>query len=266
MLAVPGQAVKAGDLLVQLDSGEIQARLDQATAVRDQFGRETERLRRLLADSTVSLQEFEATESRYQVAAAAVAEAATLLLQTRIVAPFDGVVARKFADVGDLASPGRALLEMDDPRSLRLEADVPQALIDHVQPGASMRVRAGSSTNDLTGTVSEIAPAAEESSRTFLVKLDLPADAGLRPGQFGRVAVPIGESIALRVPVVAVLQRGQMEIVFVVDNQRAQLRLVKTGKQVGAEIELLSGVTAGEQVVTSNPAGLRDGQPVEILP
>jgi multidrug efflux pump subunit AcrA (membrane-fusion protein) len=57
-----------------------------------------------------------------------------------------------------------------------------------------------------------------------------------------------------------------MEIVFVVDNQRAQLRLVKTGKQVGAEIELLSGVTAGEQVVTSNPAGLRDGQPVEILP
>ena len=75
-------------------------------------------------------------------------------------------------------------------------------------------------------------------SRTFRVKLEMPPTAGLMPGQFARLAVPIGERTALRVPATAVVQRGQLEIVFSVTNQRAQLHLVKTGKRVGDEIEV----------------------------
>ena len=82
----------------------------------------------------------------------------------------------------------------------------------------------------MEGTVAEVSPAADPDSRTFLVKLDLPAAPGLRSGQFGRVAVPVGEANAIRVPLTAVIQRGQMEMVFVVANGRAQLRLVKTGE------------------------------------
>ena len=127
-------------------------------------------------------------------------------------------------------------------------------------------MRVSGVSNELAGTVSEIAPSADPNSRTFLVKLDLPPTPGLRAGQFGRVAVPVGETSALRVPASAVLQRGEMELVFVVVNGHAQLRIVKTGERVGDEVELVSGVDAGEQVVTEGAANLMDGQPVTIKP
>ena len=263
MLVTPGQTVKAGELLAQLDAREIQARLDQALALREQYGRDTERLRGLLAQKAVSRQEFETVESGYRVADAAVTEAETMLGYTKIVAPFDGVVTRKFADVGDLATPGRPLLEIDNPKALRLEADVPESLINRVQLGATLSVRAASEAGDIAGVVSEIAPVADPASRTFNVKLDLPANAGLRAGQFARVTIPVGETRALRLPLSAVVQRGQMELVFVAENRHAQLRLVKTGKRIGNAVELVSGVTVGEQVVVEGASRLRDGQPIE---
>ena len=132
--------------------------------------------------------------------------------------------------------------------------------------GAKFNVRIASHPNELEGVVSEIAPAADPNSRTFVVKLDLPQSAGLRAGQFGRVAIPVSETAVLRVPASAVIQRGQMELVFVVADKRAQLRLVKTGKRIGDEIELVSGVDAAEQVVIDGAAKLVDGQPVSIKP
>ena len=97
-------------------------------------------------------------------------------------------------------------------------------------------------------------------------KLDLPAAPGLRSGQFGRVAVPVSEASAIRVPASAVIQRGQMELVFVLASNHAQLRLVKTGSRIGDEIELVSGLDSGEQVVTAGGSALKDGQPVSIKP
>ena len=127
-------------------------------------------------------------------------------------------------------------------------------------------MRVSGVSNELAGIVSEIAPSADPNSRTFLVKLDLPPAPGLRAGQFGRVAVPVGETSALRVPATAVLQRGEMELVFVVANGHAQLRIVKTGEHIGDEVELVSGVDAGEQVVAEGAANLLDGQPVTLQP
>lgn len=262
---VLGQSVKSGEKLAELDSREIKARLDQALTRREQLSRDTERLRRLLTDNTVSRQEFETVESRFRVAVAAVTEAETLLAYTKITAPFDGLITRKHVEVGDLAAPGKPLLEMEDPRSLRLEADVPEAAISSIVSGAQLRVRVAGVTNELTATVSEIAPAADPNSRTFLVKCELPAGSGARTGQFGRLSVPLGETTALRVPASALTQRGQMEMVFAIVNNRAQMRLVKSGKRVGDEVELLSGVAKGDQVAIENVAALRDGQPVEVI-
>jgi RND family efflux transporter MFP subunit len=262
LLVSPGQTVKGGELLAQLDAREIQARLDQTLALRDQLKRDTDRLQGLLVQSAISRQEFETVESRYRVAAAAAAEAETMLGYTKIVAPFDGVVTRKLADVGDLASPGKPLLEIEDPSLRRLEADVPESLIDRIRPGATFLVHAPG-LSEIMATASEIAPAADPATRSFLVKFDLPAGTGLRSGQFARVAISVNNSPALRVRASAVLKRGQMEIVFVVTNHTAWLRLVKTGSRVGDEIELISGVDPGEQVVTEGAASLTDGQRVE---
>ena len=192
------------------------------------------------------------------------AEAQTLLGHAKIVAPFAGMITRKLADVGDLAAPGKLLLELEDPTALRLEADVPEALIDRLKTGARFKIRISSLTNELEGITSEITPVADPGSRTFLVKFDLPQAEGLRVGQFGRAQIPVGEGAALRVPASALIQRGQMELVFVATEGRAQLRLVKTGKRVGGEIEVVSGISAGEKVVSDGATNLTDGQPLTI--
>jgi RND family efflux transporter MFP subunit len=266
MVVVPGQIVKAGDLLVQLDTRETQARLDQSIALREQFARDAERLRQLLKENAVSRQEFETVDSRYRVAAASAIEAETMLGYARIAAPFDGVVTRKMADVGDLAAPGRALLEIDDPKALRLETDIPEALLQRVSLGAKLDVRCPGQDDPIAGLVSEIAPVADPASRTVSVKLDLPANAGLHAGQFARVTVPLGERQSLWVPASAVVQRGQMELLFVRVSNQAQLRLVKTGKRFGSDLELVSGLNAGEQVIIEGAGQLRDGQPLNVEP
>ena len=263
MLVVPGQAVKAGDMLAQLDAREVKARLDQALAVREQAQQELRRASGLLKQQVASQQEFDAVQSRARVAEAGVIEAETMVGYAKVVAPFAGIVTRKLADVGDLAAPGKSLLELEDPAALRFEADVPEALIDRAALGGRCSVKVGSLTNVLDGVISEIAPVADPISRTFLVKFDLPPAAGLRVGQFGRVLIPVGEAAALRVPVRAVIRRGQMELVFVVTNARAQLRLVKTGKRIADEVEVVSGIDSGEQIVCEGASSLTDGQPVE---
>jgi RND family efflux transporter MFP subunit len=261
-----GQLVKKGDLLAQLEVREVQAKLDQAKAVREQSARDRQRLEALLQQKAVTQQEYDAVLARFRVSEAAVSEAQTMLDYATITAPFDGVITRKLAEVGDLASPGRALLELEDPNALRLEADVPEALLERVQAGGKLPVRIGALTNAVPGTVSEIAPIADPNSRTFRVKLDMPPNAGLRSGQFGRLVVPVGESSNLRVPASALVRRGQMEMVFVAAKNQAQLRLVKTGRRLGDEIEILSGLEAGELIVTEGAAALVDGQPVEVKP
>lgn len=264
VLVSAGQEVKRGDWLAQMDAREIQARLDQAVAVREQTKNDIARFTKLLAQQAVTQQEFDAVQARQRVALATATEAETMLSYTRITAPFDGVITRKYADVGDLAVPGKPLFDIEDPRAFRLEADVPEADIGGLKMGGQLNVQVSPLTTNLVGTISEIAPAADPNSRTVLVKLDLPSFAGLRSGQFGRVAIPVAQVRALRVPAAAVVVRGQMEILFVAVNRQAQLRLVKTGKRVNDEVEIVSGLNPGETVVTEGASRLQDGQPLEV--
>jgi RND family efflux transporter MFP subunit len=266
MLVVPGQQVKAGELLAVIDAREVQARYDQAAAARQQADADLKRLASLFEQKILSQAEYDGAQAKARIANAAVAEAETMLSYTKVTAPFAGVITRKHADVGDLATPGKPLLDMEDSRLLRLEADVPEAVVGKLALGDKLPVRVTALETELEGVISEIAPAADSGSRTFLVKLDLTAQAGVRAGQFGRVAMPVGETSALRVPASAVVQRGQMEIVFVVSDGTAQLRLVKTGKRIRDELELVSGVSAGEKVVVEGATGLADGQPLTLKP
>jgi RND family efflux transporter MFP subunit len=266
MLVVPGQRVPAGELLATVDAREIQAQYDQALAVRQQAESDLKRATDLFHQNILSPSEFDAAQSRFHVAEAATSAARTLLDYTRVTAPFNGVITRKDADVGDLAVPGKPLLEMEDARNLRLEADVPEALMDKIALGDRLPVRIGVLETNLEGVVSEVAPSADPNSRTFLVKLDLPSVPGLRAGQFGRVAVPVGEASTLCVPASAVVQRGQMELVFIAVDGRAQMRLVKTGKHIGDQVELVSGVDPGEAVVVNGSGNLVDGQLVAVHP
>jgi membrane fusion protein (multidrug efflux system) len=262
----PGAMVRKGDVLAAIDAREIKARLDQALAAQQQARRDYERVERLLRSGSSTRQEFDAVTTRLLTADAGAVEARTMLQYTEITAPFDGVVTRKLAEVGDLATPGKALLEMENSSLLRFECEVPEALVDRVTMGAEIPVKVDAAGAALTGRVSEIAPSASLGSRTFLVKIDLPAADKLRAGQFGRASIPAGDYEAVLVPQAAVVRRGQIESVFVVKDGRASLRLVKTGPQHGGAVEIVSGLDGGELVVASEVDLLRDGDRVEVRP
>ena len=136
-----GQSVKQGDVLVELATQEIQAKLDQANAAFRQAELEFNRTANLRKQNAATQAELDAAQARYNVAKAAVAEAEALSGYAKIVAPFDGVVARKLADEGDLAMPGKPLLELEGRAGLRLVADVPSLLASHVLPDAKLTVR-----------------------------------------------------------------------------------------------------------------------------
>jgi multidrug efflux pump subunit AcrA (membrane-fusion protein) len=152
---------------------------------------------KLLKDGAATPSELEAVQSRHRMALAAVSEMETILGHARVVAPFDGVITRKAVDVGDLATPGRPLVEIEDPTHLRFEADVPEALIDQIASGARLPVRIASRKDSIEGVVVEMAPVAEAVSRTYRVTLDLPVLPGLRAGHImaaqrrGQMAAPI---------------------------------------------------------------------------
>lgn len=259
----PGAKVGRGEVLATIDAREIKARLDQAVAAQDQAQKDFARIQRLLQSGSSTRQEFDAATTRLRTADAGLVEARTMLQYTSISAPFDGVVTRKLVEVGDLATPGKPLLEMENSSVLRFECEVPEALVDRIQMGSTLPVRVDAAGAELAGVVSEIAPSASAGSRTFLVKLDLPSAEKLRAGQFGRVRVPVRERPAILVPETAVVRRGQIESVFVVQDGKARLRLVKSGRTLDGAVEILSGLSGGEQVVTGDAALLTDGAPVE---
>ena len=265
MKAGLGQVVKAGEVLATLDAEEVKARMESANASLDQATRDERRAASLVGSKAISAADYDAAKARLEITKAGVSEAQTMMSYADVTAPFAGVITRKLADQGDLAAPGKPLLELEDPGQLRIEADIPEALIGSLTPGATLNVRSTRSP-DVMATVAEISPAGDPNSRTFPVKLDLPAGNTMRPGQFVRIAVPVRDYEALLIPSSALIQRGQLQLVFVNDQNVARLRLVRTGRERTEGIEVLSGLDGNESLVTAGADRLADGQPLKITP
>ncbi len=261
-----GQQVHAGDVLARISAEEVTAKVAQARALQANAQLELERAKKLLADDAIPRAQYDTAKSQYDVAHAALAEANAMQDHTIVRAPFSGVVTSKIANAGDTAVPGQPLLVLDDPTSLRFEVPVAEASARALSPGQKMAIRIDGIDGDLTGTVAEISPAADPASRTVLAKLDLPADARLHPGLFGRLMITSHEAQAIAVPSSAVVRRGQLEEVFVVDGNVAHLRLVRTGREHDGVTEILSGLANNEIVATSDVGQLTDGAPVKVSP
>ncbi len=262
-----GQPVAAGDLLLEIAAPEIAARVDQARAQLSLTERELTRDRTLAARGAVTEDQVRALEDRLAIHAAQLREAETALGYTQLRAPFAGTVARKHVDAGDLAAPGQPLLELDGAGAFEIEVAVPDSLAGTLAVGQSLDVAIPASGRRFAARLAELSTSADAAARAVSLKLAVPADAGVRPGQFARVAVPSALARTLLVPASAVTRVGQMERVFVVSaEKRAALRLVKTGAVRGDQIEILSGLDAGEAVVVAPPAALREGALVEVRP
>jgi RND family efflux transporter MFP subunit len=256
----------------------------QAAAADRQFAEATyRRYQGLLAKNSVSRQEFDGAEAKYKAALAneralqakkkqieARGEQArsqqdsaeTVLSYSRVTSPINGVVTAKAVDAGTVVMSGMPLLTVEDSTRYRLEASLPEQLLPKVALGAAVSIRTEREKFD--GRVAEVVPAADTASRTFLVKIDLPKDCGCRSGEYGTASFAVGEARRLSVPRRALIEHGELEGVFVANPQGGlEYRLVKTGKDLGERVEILSGISEGDRVATSQVEQLRDGARVE---
>jgi membrane fusion protein, multidrug efflux system len=261
-----GQRVRAGELLVRISAGEISARVLQAESQLNQVRRDLDRERALLTQKASTPDMVKSLEDRYAMTAAMVREAQVMLGYTAVRAPFDGVVARKFASAGDLAAPGQPLLELEGTTDFQVEAGIPDSLATHLAPGTPLAVDVPAAGAQFTGRLVELSSAADPLTRSVTGKIAVPAGTAVGSGQYARVQVPGAPVRALLAPAGAVSTLGEMERVFVIADGRAVLRLVKTGAARGPSVEILSGLADGDRVVTDPPATLREGQPLELAP
>jgi multidrug efflux pump subunit AcrA (membrane-fusion protein) len=202
--------------------------------------------------------------ARIEQAEAELARARVALTHATITAPANGIVVSKTVEVGTIATPGAALLTVEEQR-YRLELSVPESDIRNVRIGQRTVATVDALGLDLQGIVVEIVPAADPTSRTFTVKVDLPGDERLRSGLYGRARFTAGQRTVMLVPRQAVRERGQLQQVFVVDGSNiARLRLVTTGKAADDRVEILSGLGEGERVVVQGAERLTDGSRVEV--
>jgi multidrug efflux system membrane fusion protein len=183
---------------------------------------------------------------------------------TRIAAPFAGNVTAKSVDPGNLASPGAPLLTIEGEGAYRLEVAVDESKAAMVKSGQTVEVSLDE--HRVSGRISEIVPAVDAASRAYLVKIDLPAVANLRSGMFGRAWFGTGTRNVMNVPATAVVERGQLQSVYVIEDGFAHNRLVTTGKRGANGVEVLSGLSERETIVSPAVATLADGIRVEVRP
>jgi len=289
-----GDHVQRGQVLAVIDDSQPRAAVDRATAAdlaaqQQLVGADSDlalaestlkRYQTLYEKKSVSPQEFDEVKARQQAALArrdmakagqaqaqaALSQARTSLDYTRIRAPFDGVVTEKKADSGTLASPGMPIFTVEDVRRYRLEATVNENDLQYLRTGEQVSVVIDALDNSsLKGKVVQIVPAADATSRTFLVKIDLPAETRLRSGLFGRAQFSRGKRQALLIPRSAVVERGQLQGIYVLDeNKVASLRYITLGKPSGAEVEVLAGLQDGERLVATPGAVDLNGKRIEV--
>jgi len=186
-------------------------------------------------------------------------QASTTESFTTIRAPFDGLVSEKMVEPGNMASPGVPLLSLEDTREYRLEVRVDESRVGQVRKGDRVPVFLGTGNLSITGTIVEVSRAVDADARAFLVKIALPDTRGIRTGEFGKARFGGTPRRALTIPSSAIVRRGQLTSVFVVDGGVARVRLVNV-----SESEVLSGLTESEMVIVSPSSGVSDGSRVSV--
>jgi RND family efflux transporter MFP subunit len=283
-----GDRVAKGRVLVTLDDRELQAKvrqaesaLRQAEAARSQASTQLElaaathaRYRALLEGRAISRQEYEnvagqeamaraglaQAEGAVGQAASGVEEAKTWLAFAVIPSPVSGRVTSRRIDPGSTAAPGQPLLVVEQEGRYRLELPVDGSLAGVIGTGTPLAVTVDAAGYGGTVPVTEVVPAADPASRTFIVRADLPADARFGSGQYARVGVALGKRPAIVVPEGALVRRGQLDGVFVESAGTLAFRIVQAGRAAApGRREILSGLADGERVVVDGVERAVDG-------
>jgi RND family efflux transporter MFP subunit len=252
-----GAHFKAGETLMRIDSREAAQGLAGAQAQLANARAQLERSKNLFARKFVSQAALDKAEADYKTALASAGQAGVASGYGNIAAPFSGIVAQRFVEPGEMATPGKALLSIYDPQGLRAVVNLPQARQGEVRQALRARIEFPETGKWLDGVRVEMLPTADSLTHSVRVRVTLPGEAGLSggviPGMFVRAHFVIGKVKKLLVPASAILRRGELTGAYVIDENvdkgQPHLRQVRIGETVAdGAVEVLAGLAAGEKV------------------
>lgn len=264
-----GDNVKQGQLLLTLEKTDLTSKAQQAgeqiRAVTARLTEAKQNLERAItlqkqgllaaADLDKARANHDALTADLSAAKQAQEEANIAVSFSEIRAPIDGRVVDRFAEPGDTAAPGNKLLTLYNPLTLRVEAQVREQLALTLEANQKLNVEIPSLNLQLDAELEERVPAADPGSRSFLIKVRMPFNAQLQPGMYARLLVPAGDLRQIRIPAERVVQVGQLDLVWVLQDGQAYRRFLKLGNTFGDDIEVLSGLSDGD-IILPIPEGL----------
>ncbi|MCF7968931.1 MAG: efflux RND transporter periplasmic adaptor subunit [Methylococcaceae bacterium] len=278
-----GLPVRKGDVLIELESEDVLAKIQvarsqlaNAQANLEKAKKEHSRISHLESkeaatgrDLDVAIAGLKSAQAAYEGAVAEVKSATTQLNYTLVRSPIDGVVADKSVNPGDFAMPalssgsgipgGPVLLSIYGPDKFWLEARIPERLSRYVRLGSKAHITVEAADLSIESTFTELAPLVDNTSRVSIARIDLPNRKNLKLGMIGKVRFNCGSRSVIEIPDRAITGRGQIDTVFVDNDGMAELRLVRSGRRNGHNVEILSGLAPGEHVVLDPSESLRDG-------
>lgn len=272
-----GDPVQAGQLLLTIDQNTVNDRLAEAQGSREAAAARLDlaektygRYAKLAQAEAVTPQELdrvtaerEQARQNLQAASAGVAQARIGAAYNRVIAPYAGKIAEQLVEGGSTVLPGTPLLVIERSGIPQARIAVPESLVGQITLGEELQLEIPALQRTVSGSVIEIQPASDPTTRSFSVKLSLPTGGGLTPGLFLRARRQATTGSALLIPLAAVVQRGQLTGVFVVEAKILHFRLVKIGPRLGNKVEILSGLGAGETIVSGGVERARSGARVE---
>lgn len=261
-----GDAVAAGAVVARIEAAALRSALAAAEAERTAAEADAARLQALLERGAATPREAENGRTRAAAARAAADGARDALAYAELRAPFSGRVTARPSRVGDVVMPGTALLEIAGGRGLEVEATVEASAAARLAPGTRVEALIDGQAGPTPAVLRAVSPAGDASTHRVFVRADLPPGTAVRPGTFARLRLPAAEDegagVRLAVPLSAVVRRGGLGGVFVVEGSRARLRWVALGAADGAAVEVRAGLEDGERVVL-DPGDLADGAAVQ---
>ncbi|MFV0419089.1 MAG: efflux RND transporter periplasmic adaptor subunit [Dysgonomonas sp.] len=281
----PGDKVASGQLLVSISSddilakkGQVQAMITEAEAAAKNAQRDYERFKTLRNQNSVSDKELEnvalqntSMNAKVQMARQQMNEVNAMLSYTNIRAPFSGVVTQKMVDEGSMANPGIPILTIEQNGELQVIASIPENYIQYVKVGDVAKMELKSLGITIDGKVSELSPSAFRTGGQYSMKLaiDTKDKENIRPGMYVNILIPnkTGENITSKIMLdkSSIVYRDQLTGVYVIDDQsQANLRWIRLGKTIGNQVEVLSGLSQNDKIVSKAEGKLYNGVKVSV--
>lgn len=262
-----GEMVLAGQVLVELDRGQVAADLAAATAAFEESRSQYNRSRDLVSTQVISKSQYDQIEATMKANEARVQAAKARLDDTYIRAPFAGRVGLRRVSLGALINPGTVITTLDDLSAVKVDFSVPEVYVSELRAGQAVSTRTNAwPGRDFSGKVVSVDSRVDPATRAVTVRAVVPnRDGALKPGMFLTVSVEQNRRPALVIPEEALVPEQARQFVYVVTGPKVAKREVTLGRREPGFVEIANGLAASDKVVVEGTLKLRDGSLVRDL-